>query len=252
MSIKAITWAFDQKLDDPTAKLVLLGIADKYNEDRGYAWPSVERLAEMADCTERTVNRKIVMLAELGLVQILRNPPQTNRYFLPTLTNCHPDTHDRVTLTPDVGVTLTPSVAQTIENDSEQYISFKSAFETFWDAVPRKQGKKGAMRAYKTALKDTDADTLLTAMKAFAADVKAKGTELRFIPLPATWLNQGRWDDDLAGEAPQPHENFGVSQRWMPKTEEQFKSRFDKMPNWYRQNRPDVISVAREAGWLNE
>lgn len=252
MSIKAITWAFDQKLDDPTAKLVLLGIADKYNEDRGYAWPSVERLAEMADCTERTVSRKISMLEELGVIETIRHPTRTNRYFLPNMTSCRPDTGVHPDMTSSVLSDRTPSVIQTIENDSEQYISFKSAFEMFWDAVPRKQGKKGAMRAYKTALKDTDADTLLTAMKAFAADVKVKGTESRFVPLPATWLNQGRWDDDLAGEAPQPHENFGISQRWLPKTEEQFKSRFDKMPNWYRQNRPDVISVAREAGWLNE
>jgi len=79
MSIEAVTWAFRQKLDEPTAKLVLLGIDDKYNEDRGYAWPSMERLADMADCTQRTVSRKISMLEELGVIETIRHPNQTKR-----------------------------------------------------------------------------------------------------------------------------------------------------------------------------
>ena len=41
MSIAAVAWAFEQRLKDPTAKLVLIGIADKYNEALGYAYPSM-------------------------------------------------------------------------------------------------------------------------------------------------------------------------------------------------------------------
>ena len=39
MSVKAIGWAFEQKVDDPLAKLVLLALADHYNESTGDAWP---------------------------------------------------------------------------------------------------------------------------------------------------------------------------------------------------------------------
>ena len=219
MSIEAVTWAFRQRIDDPTAKLVLLGIADKFNEDRGYAWPSISRLAEMADCTERTVNRKIAYLAEIGLVEILRNPPASNHYYLPTLTNCHPDT--RCQDHPDTPdrVTLTPDVALTIENNNiNDKDMINDAFKRFWDAVPKKVARKASVTAFKRALKETDAETLISGMTAYAKMVADKGVKKDYILHPTTWLNQGRWED----EAPDPevcHDNFGVVSRWIPKTD---------------------------------
>jgi len=253
MSIEALTWAFKQKLDDPTAKLVLLGIADKYNEDRGYAWPSVERLADMADCTERTVSRKLALLQEVGLIQILHNPPQTNRYFLPTLTECHPDT--RCHGNPDTGdgVTLTPDVSQTIVNDSiNNNNMINSSFDAFWEAVPKKVGKKAALRAYKTALKDIDADTLLERVKAYAQRVKDNGTAQQYILHPTTWLNQGRWDDaEDEVEVEQVRDNFGVSQRWMPKSKQEFLEKVTPtMKDYYARHRPEVIIEAKRNGWI--
>jgi pyocin large subunit-like protein len=89
MSIAAVSWAFKQKVNDPIAKLVLIGIADKYNEERGYAWPSVKWLAEVADCTTRTVQSKIKLLEEVGmLVRIMQRNGKTNdtnHYHIPPL-----------------------------------------------------------------------------------------------------------------------------------------------------------------------
>lgn len=249
MSIEAVTWAFKQKLDDPTAKLVLLGIADKYNEDRGYAWPSMERLADMADCTQRTVSRKISMLEELGVIETIRHPNQTNRYFLPYMTSCRPDTGVYPDQTPSVLSDRTSSVIQTIDNNNEQYISFKNDFDLFWKEVPRKVGKKGAMRAFKAACKDSSAEKITASMTAFAADCKLKGTEQRFIPMPASWLNAGRYDDELIkGEA--KHENFGISQRWMPRDQDEFNQKYNAMPDYYQKSRPDIVALAKQKGWL--
>ena len=262
MSIEAVTWAFRQRLDDPTAKLVLLGIADKYNEDRGYAWPSVARLSEMADCTERTVNRKIAYLEEVGLVQVLRNPPNSNQYFLPTLTNCHPDTHVGVTLTPDVGVTLTPDVALTIDNNNiNNKDMINDAFKRFWDAVPKKVAKKAALTAFKRAMRDTDADTLIDGMMRYAQHIKDKGVGSDYILHPTTWLNQGRWEDETSAPDAVPHENFGVVTRWLPKSKEEWDSRLrgrdgkDNSEFWikhWKLNRPDLIQLARKQGWIHE
>ena len=249
MSIEAVTWAFKQKLDDPTAKLVLLGIADKYNEDRGYAWPSMERLADMADCTQRTVSRKISMLEELGVIETIRHPNQTNRYFLPYMTSCRPDTGVHPDQTPSVLSDRTSSVIQTIDNNNEQYISFKNDFDLFWKEVPRKVGKKGAMRSFKAACRDTSAEKITASMIEFAADCKLKGTEQRFIPMPASWLNAGRYDDELIkGEA--KHENFGISQRWMPRDQDEFNQKYNAMPDYYQKSRPDIVALAKQKGWL--
>lgn len=261
MSIEAVTWAFRQRLDDPTAKLVLLGIADKYNEDRGYAWPSISRLAEMADCTERTVNRKIAYLTEIGLVQVLRNPPASNHYYLPTLTNCHPDTRCQDNPDTPVGVTLTPDVAQTIDNNNiNDKNIINDAFKRFWDAVPKKVAKKAALTAFKRALKETEADTLIQGMTAYAKMVKDKGVKADYILHPTTWLNQGRWEDEAS--APEAcHENFGVVSRWIPKDRAEWDNRLkgrdgkDNTDFWlkhWKHHRPDLISLAYSKGWIDD
>jgi hypothetical protein len=82
MSIKAVSWALEYKLNDPIAKLVLIGIADKYNDERGFAWPSVSWLATAASCSDRTVRRKLKDLERLGLLAIDHRFNDTSCYRL--------------------------------------------------------------------------------------------------------------------------------------------------------------------------
>jgi uncharacterized protein YdaU (DUF1376 family) len=72
------------------------------------------------------------------------------------------------------------------------------AFDAWWDFYPRKAGKDAARKAYAMALKRgaTDADLALGLQRQRWPD------EVRFIPHPATWLNQGRWQDDPDASAP--------------------------------------------------
>lgn len=67
-------------------------------------------------------------------------------------------------------------------------------FADWWSHYPRKVGKGQAVRAYRAALKKTDANTLLEAIKAQAPKLTERGTE--FCPYPATWLNGERWADE--------------------------------------------------------
>lgn len=77
------------------------------------------------------------------------------------------------------------------------------AFDEFWKQYPRKVGKEAAKKAWKKALRLTDADTIMQAVKSYPFDTKDGG---KFIPHPATWLNQGRWEDDVVPFAPDPGE----------------------------------------------
>jgi len=254
MSIKAIEWAFRQKLSDPTAKLVLIGIADKYNEDRGYAWPSIERLADMADCTQRTVSRKIAFLEEIQLIQTMRHPTQTNRYFLPYMTSCRDDTGVMSDRTSDVRSDRTSDVIQTLSNDSEQKDSIKNAFEDFWEAVPKKVGKKAALEAFKVARKTVDADTLKQGMVRYAKKVKADGTPPRFIVHPTTWLQQGRWDDELPAEVTAHRPAVG-SRDWLPESKEEFEREImqnEMMRNRTLQYVPHLWHYVLKKGWIDE
>jgi hypothetical protein len=67
-------------------------------------------------------------------------------------------------------------------------------FERFWAAYPKRVGKGAARTAWIRAQAETVVDTILTAVDQQRAYLERDGG--RFIPLPATWLNQRRWEDD--------------------------------------------------------
>lgn len=70
-------------------------------------------------------------------------------------------------------------------------------FDAFWTAYPRKVGKAAARRKYETAVKSgVTPDLIAAGLKRYKALIRAAGTETQYIAHPATWLNQGRWDDE--------------------------------------------------------
>jgi len=75
-------------------------------------------------------------------------------------------------------------------------------FEEWYAAYPRKRGKGQAAKAYRIALKKTDAPALLAAIQQQAATLTARGAD--YCPYPATWLNGERWNDE-PDVATQPH-----------------------------------------------
>jgi len=82
MSIKAVSWAFDQQIKDPLAKLVLIAVADHINESTGDAWPSVERLEQMTCASRSTVLRKLKLLETTGFLQRTKRYNKTDVYSL--------------------------------------------------------------------------------------------------------------------------------------------------------------------------
>ena len=72
-------------------------------------------------------------------------------------------------------------------------------FEAFWDAYPkgRKVGKHAALKAWRK-IKPSQSlmNHIVIAITEQASNGHFKGSRGEdFIPLPATWLNQGRWKD---------------------------------------------------------
>ena len=47
------------------------------------------------------------------------------------------------------------------------------------------------------ALKKISHDDLIAKTRAYWDHVKASGTDLQYVPYPATWLRGEQWDDDL-------------------------------------------------------
>ena len=71
-------------------------------------------------------------------------------------------------------------------------------FEEFYSLYPRKEAKQKALQAYLKAIKKVDKDTLLEGLKKYIDYIKTNKKEREFIKHPATWLNQGCWEDEYS------------------------------------------------------
>jgi hypothetical protein len=69
-------------------------------------------------------------------------------------------------------------------------------FERFWEIYPRRVGKSAALKSFEKASVIEDPEVIISRLTAWA---ERPLPEMRFIPHPATWLNQGRWQDDIDG-----------------------------------------------------
>lgn len=71
------------------------------------------------------------------------------------------------------------------------------AFDMFWSAYPRKIGKEKARTSFKTAMKKATLETMLAAIEAQKQSDQWQRDGGQYIPHPSTWLNQGRWEDEV-------------------------------------------------------
>ena len=78
---------------------------------------------------------------------------------------------------------------------------YSDMFEAFWDLYPRKTGKGDAWKIWKKSKLESLAMDI--GGRVFLATEELEQwqrDEGRFIPLPATYLNQRRWEDELPGD----------------------------------------------------
>ena len=87
------------------------------------------------------------------------------------------------------------------ETETETETDLCGDFDSFWNQYPRKIGKKAALKAWHAAKDKPDLPRILSALTAAKQSPDWTKENGKFIPHPATWLNQGRWDDVLTTPA---------------------------------------------------
>ena len=70
-----------------------------------------------------------------------------------------------------------------------------AAFDRFWAAYPKKVGKIAARKAFDKVR--VPIESLLSAIERQKCGSQWSRDNGQYIPNPATWLNQGRWDDEI-------------------------------------------------------
>lgn len=95
------------------------------------------------------------------------------------------------------GIGKNPKPIPDINTDIKHNKIIIKDFEVWWKLYPRKIGKQAAKRKYEKYVKEKTITEklLIDALKRQLPELKQK--EEQYIPHPATWLNQGRWDDEV-------------------------------------------------------
>ena len=202
MSIEIMNAVWKHSRSDGRARLVLLAIAD-HQGDIG-AWPSLKRLADMVNASERSVQRDIQHLQEIGeLVVEVQNAPtktqyKSNLYWvnLPEAGVTAGVTEMRSGVT-ESGAGVTAGGVLTLieplrETNNLNHAQTEKLFEDFWNAYPRKLDKAKAFRAFKSALKRTKYEDIIAGVLAYRNDPKRNPD---FTKYPATWLNNDSWEN---------------------------------------------------------
>lgn len=183
-------------LDAATAAMAVLESPDPHSSDPDHDGRRVERvpggwmvlnskkyheLATRQHQREQTKQR--VQRHREKQVVTLSNAPVTVGNDLLTPSDTHTDVHTDVQKEP-----LQHPLKQS-EHDGN--------FERFWFAYPRKVGKGEARKVWKK-LRPSDAltDTIIDAVRRQRSWLDWTKDAGKFIPHPATWLNQTRWEDD--------------------------------------------------------
>jgi arylsulfatase A-like enzyme len=119
------------------------------------------------------------------------------------------------------------------EKEKEKKKEEELLFARFWDAYPKHTAKAAARKAFDKVNPDAaKVETMLSAIEKQKASAQWQENGGQFIPYPATWLNQNRWEDEL------PKQTAGngktvVAQQYTQRdytgTKETFDSLYDRL-----------------------
>lgn len=76
--------------------------------------------------------------------------------------------------------------------------STHTGFDDFWQAYPKKRDKAKAQKAFAKAAGKVDLETMLQALEVQKQSPDWQKDGGQYIPLPTTWLNGCRWEDETA------------------------------------------------------
>lgn len=89
------------------------------------------------------------------------------------------------------------------ESEKDSRSALENRFTEFWEMYPKHRDKQKALRAF-TKIKPNDAlqKRIIAAVKDQSESAEWQKEGGKYIPMPSTWLNGARWEDEVAGNVP--------------------------------------------------
>lgn len=100
-------------------------------------------------------------------------------------------------------VQLTNNHEPRTKNQEKNTESQPDGFDSFWSAYPKKVAKPAAQKAFKAAKINGHLPEVLADIEAKSQSDSWLANKGQFIPNPATYLNQRRWEDQTGQQSPQ-------------------------------------------------
>lgn len=205
-------WLLESEGVSMNAKLIY-ALLCRYAGEDGKCYPSQSTLADKMKCTRRAVNNWLKELEEARMIERQRRFTDDGNYtstlyrFL-----MHPDMQGGSELNshgsepPFTGVVNGRSHGLVNHRShKENHIEENQLRETeIFEIYPKKAGKKAALKAISEALKEKDFEELADVVRRYAEAMRH--TEPQYIPNPAKWFEEGRYDDDPAAWGGTPEE----------------------------------------------
>ena len=181
---------------------LILSIKNNWLDNDGavYIFYTQDKLSEIMNISRRTVARVIIQLKENNLIDVVQQgrglpakiyvkklKPNTNASkndFIES--NNKQDTIDEIKEEKQV------KEKSKTENKQQEY------FSIFWASYPKKVGKGAAEKSWKKIKPTKDLlEKMLNAIETAKQSMQWNKDNGQYIPNPATWLNQKRWEDEI-------------------------------------------------------
>jgi len=224
-NIKPDFWTDEKLVElDPWERLLFIGIWN-FVDDEGYMPYSPKRIKmQVFPGDSLDVSRGVQNLISIGALtlydseagQILKvtnwskhqkvSNPSVSKYRGIELTLDNPKPLESAELPLEIPepspIRTEPSRGVHTEREGEMergmnkdLSSKQDEFDRWYALYPRKEAKENARKAFAKARKQTDMETLVTSLERYTASMKGK--DRQYIALPASWLNAGRWEDEV-------------------------------------------------------
>ncbi len=150
------------------------------------------------------------------------------------LTSFHGETSLPPSSASDLSASDPPNTHEGVQKSGHDDSPTADQAQALYAAYPRKIARGAALKAIERALRDTDFETLMEAVRVFANS--SAGRAGKFCPYPSTWFNRRQWEDDR-GVGPTGHPEKGI--------------RPDSLPKIYRRTRGGKMISVREYATLH-
>ena len=168
------------------------------NDGAVYIFYTQDKLSEIMNISRRTVARVKIQLKEHNLIDLVQQglglPAKI--YVKKLKPNAYASRNDFIESNneqeDEIKEEKQVKEKSKTENKQQEY------FSIFWASYPKKVGKGAAEKSWKKIKPTKDLlEKMLNAIETAKQSIQWNKDNGQYIPNPATWLNQKRWEDEI-------------------------------------------------------